>query len=669
MPESTFAVRLKADGADLVSSAFDQASKSAEKFLDALPTKIAFDTIDALKGAVGAFAEFASGINTEFEKMGVQADAVFGKDGGGAAALKWADDFAAKMPVAIEDVMQRMVALKAAGFDPLADEGDMLRKLSDATVALGVSFESISEPLRKISVDGKITERDIRAIALTGIPVFEVLSEKLGLAKKDMDDLNAAGVTGREVSLALADAIGNKYAGALEASSKTSAGLWNQIKETGEDAIKAITDSGPWEKYKDIITDVAGQIRNIVDSEDFQVFAKAAGQAIMEVMTGIGRMVEGAISGIRGIANTAVPLLQGVADYANLLSDPLGKYSEAETKKKLDDFVAQYQAHVRKVLDETEKIPEAIDGVLIGPLKIGLETIRGDLGVDGWLKEADESILSHTKEQEKMWKDLSNEIIKEEERKYKKKQDLLRKAADIEKSLQDQRFDQQIQAQKDHLKDVGKEQDKAFDNWKKQVDEQLDYNKRALKEQYDAENQALRRSYEQRKLFFDRETEDRQSSIDFNVQDIFDEAERMQNTWGTVVSRLTDAQREFLRANNLDLDDLETKEGKKKFDRAIDELKKEEKRKREDEKRRIDEEQEREEQMRRKDQERNVRAIEDQAKAMKEYIELQKELARKGIEHRIKVVEQSKFIRKFMADVFERAGVLIEAEQIKVAGV
>ena len=212
----------KAIGDDLPKSA-DKAATGMSKLQNSLKmVGVAFGVLAAvgvtklareLVGMAGAVVQTGA----KFEILGVQLKSVMGSSAGAQQALSWIKEFTLSTPYQLEQVTGAFVKLKAFGLNPMSGA---LQAVADATSYLGGSAETMNTlvlALGKSFTVGKMSMEEMRMMMERGIPVIDILSNKLGVSAGEILEMSRAGKIGRDEIGLLIDEMREMYSGASNA--------------------------------------------------------------------------------------------------------------------------------------------------------------------------------------------------------------------------------------------------------------------------------------------------------------------------------------------------------------------------------------------------------------------------------------------------------------------
>jgi len=617
----------------------------------------------AIMGVGNAIADtikFGAGIASQFEQIGVKFDTVFGAGAPADKALAWAREFGAKTPMTLDEVTGRMIKLKNAGFDPLDGSLKIMEKLGDTTFALGIEFERVLNPLMKMNMTGKVTGETVLQLAEAGIPVYEILADKFGLTADQMGKIAEQGLNGKEVALALADAMGDKYAGAMEKAANTAEGAWSTITDLANEAVLSITDQGPWDQFVGFLTDTRDELEKFLQADQWKAFADAAAGAIGDTVKYIRDnmyVLKDISNAILGISTAMIDGTRWAASWAEAILHPFGGDITLDAERQLLQFQKQYNDFMAEA--EKKKLQpidaQVIDDFAAGMSEISAETKRQSDEVRKYVETEAKKETAARKEQLKEKNRLDKEALKEFEQIQKAAEkaqiDTFKAAMDAKKKTMEfqAKMDKDYYDYRNRLADISYkfEQDRAMTAYKRMFE---DRERLASRSEEDLINalQEIDRRYEN--SFFDMSAIDRKNQLEKYFRDmgysLFD-ALTMAGDFG---------------------------EDQKKLERFLEDQRLKRKREQEDAEKELRRQQEEQQVKRDFLQKRqseilaeNTKRMIEMATSMDNFKVAMEQTVLKPV--KVKILDQTEFVAKFMEDVFKRAGVLARAEAIQIAGV
>lgn len=142
--------------------------------------------------------------------------------------------FAAVTPFQFPQVQSAAQTWLAMGFKPDEIIPD-LTAVGNAISAIGIkdqgTLDRIVMSIGQIRTTGKVSARELRELALAGIPVYDILAEKLHLSQQQIMSIGNAGISSQKALDALFAGFNERYAGGMDKQSRSWNGLWSTIKD------------------------------------------------------------------------------------------------------------------------------------------------------------------------------------------------------------------------------------------------------------------------------------------------------------------------------------------------------------------------------------------------------------------------------------------------------
>lgn len=150
------------------------------------------------------------------------------------AFLRDLADFAAATPFEFQGLQDSSRLLLAFGFQADAVI-PIVETLGDATSALGGgtdTLEGVVRALGQIQTKGRVSTEELLQLAERGVPVFDILREKLNLTSDQVANIGTVGISSSEAITAILEGLGERFGGAMQRQSRTILGLWSTVKDT-----------------------------------------------------------------------------------------------------------------------------------------------------------------------------------------------------------------------------------------------------------------------------------------------------------------------------------------------------------------------------------------------------------------------------------------------------
>lgn len=187
-----------------------------------------YGMVGQIKEATSAVWEFTS----ELEYAQIAYSNLFGDTTLANELINVLKDFAATTPFSFTESEAAAKRLLAYGIE-YKNVMYVLRGVMSAAAMQGdpTKIERISRALGQIHTRGKLVTQEVVQLTEAGIPAYEILQEKLGLAKDQLGDLGREGIEASVAINALVDGITERFGTTMMASAKTLKGIISNIKD------------------------------------------------------------------------------------------------------------------------------------------------------------------------------------------------------------------------------------------------------------------------------------------------------------------------------------------------------------------------------------------------------------------------------------------------------
>ncbi len=244
--------------------------------------------------AVAAYQGVMAGIGmafvrpaAEMERFKVQLTNLEGSSAGAERAMAWIQDFATRTPLELNDTISAYAKLKAFGVDPM---NGSLMALVDTMAATGGGAEQLDGlvlALGQAWTKGKLQGEEALQMLERGVPVWDLLAQKLGRTTAEVQEMASAGKLGRAEIQLLVDALAARNKGASENMSKTWDGIIsNMIDHWGRWQIM-VMDAGVFDFLKGRLQGFLEFLNAAAADGRLQRWAEQTADAIMRALQGI----------------------------------------------------------------------------------------------------------------------------------------------------------------------------------------------------------------------------------------------------------------------------------------------------------------------------------------------------------------------------------------------
>lgn len=184
---------------------------------------------------LGTFAKNAVQAAGGFEQTKIAFNTMLGSAEKATVFLKEMQDFAAKTPFELPDLLEGSKRLLAFGFNAQQIK-PMIESIGDAAAGLGMSgaegIGRLAKAFGDMQAKGKVSAEEMRQFAEAGIPAWQFLADKIGTdiptaMKKASDGSIAASVAIEGIM----EGMNKKFGGMMEAQSRTLLGQISTLKD------------------------------------------------------------------------------------------------------------------------------------------------------------------------------------------------------------------------------------------------------------------------------------------------------------------------------------------------------------------------------------------------------------------------------------------------------
>lgn len=272
--------------------------------LGALGTGIkAIAGLGAALGAAGAAVTgFGIKANASMEQTRVAFSTLLGSAEAAEQHVRDLQRMAAETPFEFQGLADTNRLLMAMGQNAQESKSWLLT-LGDAVAAMGggqAELEGLARAIGQIQQKGKLQAEEALQLAERGIPVWQILADKMGLSVAEVQELASRGqLLADDVLPMLQDGLNEAFGGAMAAQAETFNGRLAQLRDYASQALMAFT--GPmFAQAKEGLA----ALGELVGSPAFQEFAAVWGERI-------GAALAAAASFLTGTVVPALVILAG----------------------------------------------------------------------------------------------------------------------------------------------------------------------------------------------------------------------------------------------------------------------------------------------------------------------------------------------------------------------
>lgn len=194
----------------------------------------------AALGAAGYMVRLAG----QLEQTEIAFTTMLGSAEGARAFLDDLADTAARTPFNLTGLQNASRLLLAFGFEA-QDAIPIVTTLGDAVSALGggdAELQGVIRAIGQIQAKGKVSAEELLQLAERGIPAYEILGEQLGLTGEQVANIGTLGIDAATGINALLAGLGERFAGAMDAQSKTLLGMLSNVQDEATRVAQLVGD-------------------------------------------------------------------------------------------------------------------------------------------------------------------------------------------------------------------------------------------------------------------------------------------------------------------------------------------------------------------------------------------------------------------------------------------
>lgn len=233
-------------------------------------------------------------------------------------------DFAAKTPFEIEGLTTAARQLLAFGFQA-QEIIPMMEAIGNAVSGLGggaFEIERVTRALGQMQAKGKVTAEEMMQLAELGIPVWDILADKIGVSIPEaMDKASKGGISAAQGISALIEGMNERFPDMMQKQSESLLGIWSNLEDNvsqiftkiGEELIETFSING---KLKSVVESLE-HLRELISEDGLQ--------GALDQMSLVAKTAIVAIAGAITAALIPAFVALGKAIYLNAIV-PLGPF-------------------------------------------------------------------------------------------------------------------------------------------------------------------------------------------------------------------------------------------------------------------------------------------------------------------------------------------------------
>jgi phage tail tape-measure protein len=359
----------------------DVDTRGAKQSLTGLKSTIA--GVGAALGVAFGTKEIVQ-ISARFEDLRTTLGFLFGDVDTGAKAFDQIKKFATESIFTVEDLTNSIVKLKAAGLTPSIEQLRLFADVSSvATDSVG-ALQAITDLFARTTAGGLGLE-DLNRLADRGIPVFDILQKKLGLARLEVSEFGKTAEGAQILLAALTEGLEETFSGASAARANNLSQAFSNLEDAVANTADVIGQAGLNKALGDAIRRITELIENnkaliknlteglvnalVFVAENIKYVAGLLGGLFAAAVVGkIITLVGAVLKFADALKKAAIAgaILQGVTG-VGLLKLAAGMVGVAATIASIEALSGDATESIKKVEEEIENMKNAAEGPLSFP--------------------------------------------------------------------------------------------------------------------------------------------------------------------------------------------------------------------------------------------------------------------------------------------------------------
>lgn len=225
--------------------------------------------------------------NLQFQQLAQKINIAAGSAEAGAKALGQIRAFAKDSQLSVGELGNTFIRLKSAGIEPSTEILELFNKAAEASTDKTGTLESITTLFSKAARGAGIDMKSLNQLALDGIPVFEILQNKLGMNAQQLEEFTKDGQNTLPVLQALRQGIQELNVTPIVNDLEKS---FKNFKQSTEEASLAIGEAGLNAAIVNLLDTIS---KLLTDNEQLiQSIGSALGTAINIATAALGFFID-----------------------------------------------------------------------------------------------------------------------------------------------------------------------------------------------------------------------------------------------------------------------------------------------------------------------------------------------------------------------------------------
>ena len=201
-------------------------------------------------------------VGAEFESLKLSLESVFGSAQAGQDAFNRITQFAQESPFQVKDLTKAFIQLKSAGIEPTQE---MLTTFADASSVAVDSLGAFEAMVRitQRSTGGGLGLEELSQISDRGIPVFEILAEKLGATRDQITEMGQSAKGAKVIMDALSEGMAERFGGTVALKMESLNQKLSNLTDNFDVLANTIFEGGLGEGLKSFVDTISDGVKEL----------------------------------------------------------------------------------------------------------------------------------------------------------------------------------------------------------------------------------------------------------------------------------------------------------------------------------------------------------------------------------------------------------------------
>lgn len=218
--------------------------------------------------AISSLKNTTIGFNAQLEQVNIGFTTMFKSANTSKKMLEELKDFAAKTPFEFPELLEATQRMKALGFEA-SELLPTLKAVGDAAAGLGGGSELINRiilALGQMKAKGKVSGEEMRQLAESGIPAYEMLAEVLGVSIPEAMEMTRKGIVSSDQAIStFVQKMEERFPNMMKNMENTWQGATSTISDNLRFILADMT-KGFYDRLKDVVIKVKNLTSEIYDA-------------------------------------------------------------------------------------------------------------------------------------------------------------------------------------------------------------------------------------------------------------------------------------------------------------------------------------------------------------------------------------------------------------------